>query len=326
MSSHSLSAKFFLTILGLLLFAGPSIARTEVVDRVVAIVNDDVITLRDLQEEGAPIFKQIRNEAPPMQAETALRQARREVLSSLIDKTIIEQRAKQLQVAVSDAELANAFQEVLTRQGLTEAALVAELSRRGITEERYRATLRAQILQSKLVSYEVRSKVVITDDKAKAYYDSHYAAAPTEKGLHILQLGIGWEDPGHPRTREEARKLANELRDKAAAGGDFQQLARENSTLPSAVDGGDIGVFKQDEIAPFMRTALADVKPGEVSAVVETADTFQFFKLLSGKGGTAPYESVKDEIHRKLYDEELEQNFKKWVQQLREQANIKELL
>jgi len=326
MISYLWSTKLRLLLACALLFSCPLLAHAEIINRVVATVNDDIITLRDLQQEGAPIFKQIRKEAPPMQAEAALRKARQDVLSSLIDKKIVDQRADQLQLTVSSQELDSAFDDMLARRGLDREAFQTELNRMGTTEAQYRLMLRTQILQSKLVNYEVRSKVVITDDKIKEYYDSHYAAAPAGNGLRLLQIGISWDDPAKPRTKEEARQLITELRGKAVAGEDFRQLARSSSDLPSAVDGGDIGSFKQEEMAPDMRDAIADVKPGGISQIMETPNAFQFFMLLTDKDGKAPFEVVKEEIHRQLYSAELERNFKTWVKQLREQADIKELL
>ncbi|MDH5298251.1 MAG: SurA N-terminal domain-containing protein [Desulfobulbaceae bacterium] len=330
MPSHAISKKFLLPFACTLLLACPSLSHADLINRVVAVVNDEIITLRDLQQEGAPLFEQIRREAPPMQSDEALRSARRDLLSSLIDKKIIEQRAKNLAITVSDEEVEAALQQMLANKKITREALQLELTRSGLTEDRYRALLRAQILQSKLVNYEVRSKVVITDDKIRRYYDTNYTATTTVDGNHLLQIGVTWGTQPNDRSKEEAKKIIDTIRAKAAAGENFQDLARSHSTLPSATDGGDIGVFMKEEMSSFMRQAIAAIRPGEISPVVETANAFQFFKLLASKEGgvvsQAPYETVKDEIQQKLYEEELQQNFKRWVKQLREQAEIKELL
>lgn len=329
-SSHILSLKLTLAFLCILQIVCPLPSRAETVNRIVAIVNDEVITLKDLQDEGAMMFKQITQKAPPEQLENAMRSARKELLSTLIDKKIIEQRAAKLGFAVSDQELDANINQMLESRGLSREAFQTEIARMGDSVEHYRAMLRAQLLQSQLINFDVRSKVVITDDKIRSYYDSQFASETAPDGYHLQQIGVSWGQTPPAKSKEEAQKIIAELRSKAIAGADFEQLARTKSDLPSAVDGGDIGIFEKDEMAPYMLQAISTIKGGEISPVVETPNTFQFFKLVASKDGNvvskAPYETVKEDIRKKLYNEELEENFHKWVQQLREQADISEFL
>ena len=97
----------------------------------------------------------------------------------------------------------------------------------------------------------------------------------------------------------------------------FKELARTFSNLPSAPDGGDIGLIKKDEMAPYMKDAILPMQPGEISQIIETDTTFQFFKLLSVTDGDVvikvPFESVKDEIREILYNREMEEQYKAFV-------------
>ena len=117
------------------------------------------------------------------------------------------------------------------------------------------------------------------------------------------------------------------MRSLALAGQDFKKLAHEYSDLPSAVDGGDIGVFKENEMAPAMRKAIIGLKPGEVSTIVETPSGYQVFKLLSSQEGQivtkVPYESVKDEIREILYRQEMQKLYKNWLEELRSQSYVR---
>ena len=322
--------KLFIAFLFLLQVASPLPSHAETVNRIVAIVNDDIITLKDLQEEGAIIFQKIRREAPPAQVGQAMHAARKEMLSTLIDKKIIEQRAAKLGFSVSDQELEDNFRQMLAARRLTKETFAVEMTKRGDTVEHYLTMLRTQLLQSKLVNFDVRSKVVITDDKIRSHYDNQFSSTSEGSGFHLQQLGISWGKDKQDLDKKEARELIDTLRAKAVAGTNFEELARENSELPSATDGGDIGIFKKDEMAPYMREAISTIKAGGISQVVETPNTFQFFKLVASKEGDvvskAPYETVKEDIRKKLYEEELKQNFGNWVKQLREQADIKEYL
>ena len=322
--------KLLLIILFVLQLYCPAFTRAETVNRIVAVVNDDIITLKDLQEEGAMIFQKIRREAPPAQVGQAMHAARKEMLSTLIDKKIIEQRAAKLGFSVSDQELEDNLNQMIASRGLTKESFRQEMIKRGDTVEHYRTMLRTQLLQSKLVNFDVRSKVVITDDKVRDYYENQFASSKTESGYHLQQIGVKWGTGKPDLKKEDARELIENLRVKAIKGAKFEELAKENSELPSAADGGDIGIFTKDEMAPYMREAISNTEAGKISPVVETPKTFQFFKLVASKEGgvvsRAPFDTVKEDIRQKLYQEELQQNFNNWVKQLREQADIKEYL
>lgn len=322
---HRLFISFFLIVAILLPTSSP---RAELIDRIVAIVNDDIITFSDLNREGAALFRRITQEAPPEQVEMALLQAREEMLSSLIDKMIVEQRAEKMGVSVSEEEIDRAVARMIARNDTTPEKFFQQLQMMGSSEQDYRSLIKNQMLQQKLVEYEIRSRVVITEEKMKEYYEQHYAQKLESGAYHILQMGFAWQDESEG-AKEKARSLAESVREKAVSGQDFRALARQHSELPSAVDGGDIGIFKKDEMASYMKKAIVTMQPGQISPVVETPSGYQFFKLLSDHGDVrlqASYESVKDEIEQKLQREAMTSHFEKWVKELRDQAYIKKML
>lgn len=303
--------------------------QAEVIDRVVAIVNSDVITLSELNKEGEVFFKQIAEQAQPADKSAAVEEARRKVLSHLIDIKIASQKSKEIGISVSEAETEKAFAEVLERNRMTREGLVRELAAMGSNEAELRENLRKQILQAKLVNSEVTSKIVITEERIKEHYDKYYADKISAGGYNILQMGFSWGEKS-TRSKDEARQQAEFIREKAMAGQSFAELAKTYSDLPSAADGGNLGVLRKDEMAPYMRDTIVGLQPGDISQIVETDSGYQFFKLLSVNEGElvvkTPYETVKDEIKELIYQQEIEKYYEKWVKSLREKAYIKELL
>jgi peptidyl-prolyl cis-trans isomerase SurA len=181
----------------------------------------------------------------------------------------------------------------------------------------------------------VRSRIVIIEDDIKAYYEKEYILGKGENGYYILQMGFNWRNPGTLEvtgsdSKEEVLKKAEEVREMVLAGESFRELAKTFSTLPSAADGGDIGLIKKDEMAAYMKDTILPMQPGEISQIIETGTTFQFFKLLSVTDGDVvikvPFESVKDEIRDILYNREMEEQYNVWVESLREKAYVKILL
>ncbi|PID71870.1 MAG: hypothetical protein CSB34_05035 [Desulfobulbus propionicus] len=314
----------------LVFFFTLSSAAAELVDRSVAIVNDDIITLSEVNEMGQPLFKKAAAEVPPDQLEQVIQQIRSEVIGKLVDQKLLFQKAAQLNISVSDQEVDNAIQRILSRNKITKKQFVQELADIGMTEALYRSDLMGQILQSKLVNYEVRSKVIITEEQIIDHYDMNYTDQVGEGGYYILQLGVGWgniDAQGNIITQEQAKKRIAALHQKAKNGEPFKELAKQYSTLPSAVDGGDLGVFQAEEMASFMRKAIVGLRPGEISEIVAAPDSYQFFTVLSSQEGQiitkVPYESVKEEIREKLYQEKMKALYEEWIKSIREQAYIK---
>jgi len=307
----------------------------HLIDRVVAVVNNDVITLSELDRTGREYFARVKDKAPETEMDRALEKAREEVLSSLIDKTIVRQQAEHLSITVTEEEIDTAVDQIMARNNATIEDFRRELASMNIPEQEYRDNIRDQILQSKLINYEVRSRIVIIEDDIKEYYQKEYTQEKGESGYHILQMGFTWrntvtlEEAGFD-TKEEAREKAEEIRKRVLDGESFKELAQSYSNLPSAADGGDIGLFTKEEMSEDMKDVILKMQPGEISAIIETGRAFQFFKLLSVRDGDivvkAPYESVREEIRDILYRQEMEEQYKNWVKSLREESYIKILL
>jgi len=317
-----------------LLLILPISSSAELVDRIVAIVNDQIITLSELDEEAAGLYSLIARKSNGGALLEELAHAREITLNNMIDKSLIYQKAAEQNVSVSDEEVQRAFDSMLSKSKLSKDAFLQKLEESGMTERMYRSKLRTQILQSKLVSIDVRSRIIITDEMILDYYDEHYTSRVAKGSYYLLQIGFTWNPNLEnsveiQKSKNAAKQRAERVHRLAESGQDFSTLAKKFSDLPSAADGGDIGVFTLDDMAPAMRDAITSVPTGHVSKVIELSSGFQFFKVLSGKEDaivvTAPLETVKEEIRDKLFQAELQKEFEVWVDKLRNTAYIQKL-
>jgi len=304
-------------------------------DRVVAVVNDDVITLTEIEKAGFQYFETIKAQAPPREVERALEQGREQVLSSLVDSTIVRQKALELGMSVEESDIDSAVAEMLGQNNATKEEFIRDLAKSNMTEQDYRNSIRDQILQARLINSQVKSRIVILEENMEEYYHKEYSQEKGESGYYILQMGFNWKNPGKLKrtgfdSKEEVLRKAEEIRARVLAGENFAELAKSYSDFPSAVDGGDIGLIKKDEMAAYMKDTILPMQPGEITQIIETDTTFQFFKLLSVTEGDVvskvPFESVKDEIREILYNREMEEQYNVWVESLREKAYVKILL
>jgi peptidyl-prolyl cis-trans isomerase SurA len=315
----------------MLICLNPCPSQARLVEKVVAVVNGEVVTQTELDKAGKNIFIQLRQSTPASELDEALGEARRRVLTDLIEDLLVGQKAKELRINITEQELDIAIAKISKDNGMTTAQLYKELERTGVGQEEYRRKLANQIRHSKLVNYEIRSKVVISEEKAREYYDTIYSKQKTAEGYHLLQIGLTWETPNSSSaTKDKAHLRAEGIRKLAVAGQDFRELARSFSELPSAKDGGDLGFFTGAEMADSMKGIIIKLKPGQISEVIESRDSYQFYRLIAkninGTPEFAPFADVSEEIFDRLRKEELDKRYDKWLKEIKDQAIIKELI
>jgi len=307
-------------------------AQAEIVDRVVAVVDDDVITLSEVNEAGQEQFAAILRNSGGQDMTDKLAEARKTVLDGLIDKRLVAQRAKELRVSISEKEIDNAFHNILKRNNISEEEFTKQLAVTGRTEKQFRGSLSDQLLFNRVMVMDIRSKIVLSDAQVEAFYKAHHTKILQPGQYQLLQIGFDWSDSHDKKEdgtkaagKDEARKQAERIRKLAMQGKDFRELARTYSELPSAVDGGEIGILHKDEVSSAMSDALSGLFAGGISQVIETEKTFQFFKVLATEGDAArlvSFDAVKQEIEDRLFRQETERLYEKWLQDRRQQVYI----
>lgn len=323
---HLPPLRFFLLFL---LLTCSSVAKAEIADRIVAIVNNDVITLSELNEEGHTYFQAIMQNIPTQHLEDELQKARKEVLDQLIERLLIKQQADTFGISINDTDIDQTIESILLQNNITIADFRRDLQQNGSSEEVYRQKVASKMLRSRLLNFLIRSKIVISDEKISDYYKTYYATKAATAGYHIAQIGFLWGDKFKTKSQDEAREKAEYVHSKLLNGEDFSQLARSFSDLPSAEDGGDIGSFKENELADYMKETILAMKPGEITPIMQTPVGYQILKLLSAHGDNASPPTlveVKDEIKSLLFNQEMEKGYGQWLTDIRAKSYIKQNL
>lgn len=297
---------FFLSLLFLILVFP---LRAKIIDRVVAVVNDEVITLSELDEACLPFFqKYLRGVTDPIEEQKIIRKIRKDVLERLIEEKLIAQEVKKYNIKVTDEEV-NAFINDVKAQLGGEERLQEFLSAQGLTLKDYREKIREQLKKMKLIQGSVRARIVITEEDLRRYYREHYLSEKNR--VYVLAAII-------TNSEEKIKKAAAELK----GGANFSAVARKYSDVPGSGEG--LGSFKLEELTPEVRKIIAKMKPGEISPPIRVGQNWQIFKVLEIKEkATVPFEKVKKEIYQTLFQKELDEYFQKWIKELKERAFIK---
>ncbi len=297
----------------------------ELVDRIVAVVNNDIISLQELNRITKPYVERIKKTRYSSEKETRmLFEVRRKILNQLIDEKLTDQELKKHNITVSTREIDGTIERVKEMALITDEELRTELASQGLTMEEYRVRTKEQLLRRKLINREVRSKIVITQEDVKAYYDSHMDAYAGEKKYHLRNIIMTVSLLASDTEKQTVFTRMENVLEKLEQGEDFTKLAKLYSQSSMASEGGDLGFFRIDEISPLLKPEIEELKAGEFTSVIDTEMGYQIFFVeeVVEKPGKS-LEDATPEITNKLYTEIVDQKYQAWLENLRTRSHIK---
>jgi peptidyl-prolyl cis-trans isomerase SurA len=300
-------------------------AEAAVVDRIVAVVNEDIVTQYDIETLLRPTIQSLKSQGlPPERERQTLSRLREEILDNLINTKLTEQEVKRYKIAVTDEEVENHIRQVKQRRSLTDENLKAGLAQEGLTLEEYRKEVKLQIQRSKLVNREVRSKVVITQADIKDYYEKNRSKYGGGKQYYLWNLFVKLPPRAAPADRQAAKALLQETLAELNRGRSFEEQVRLTADGAKGVLGSDLGLFRIEELTPQLRDAVEGMKPGQVSGILESDFGYQvlYVQQISETAGK-PMAEVEAEIQELLFRERVDSRFGAWLADLRKNSHIK---
>jgi peptidyl-prolyl cis-trans isomerase SurA len=296
--------------------AGP--AGAEVVDRIVAVVNDQIITLSEVDQMAKTVQAQHPGAAQQFKDQKALQ---KEMLEVLIDRKLAQAEAKRRGIAVTDKELEQALKDFKTKSHITSDEDLAKLlARAGITMKELKQQISDQITQDRLIQVEVGGKVTISDAEVRRFYEDH---APKMGGnqVHLRIISLPFPADATQTQKEELQKKAEVIVQELRQKGSFEEVTRKFN-----VRGDDLGFISKTDLDPKLAEFLNRLNPGDV-APISTPAGFQLMQLVGSKSGQArPLEQAAPEIRNVLTRQQMEKRFLEWIKGLREKAHVKILL
>lgn len=307
---------------GLLLFSLGG-TRGEVVDRIVALVNNEVLTLSELEETGRHIFDQVQQSTSPSEREEKLREVRKAVLDQLIENKLLDQEIRNRKIEIPEREVDAAIQEVMTHNHLTENELKKALAKDGLTYSYYRQRIREDLGKMHLINREIKSKIVIKEEELRKTYSQNLKEYTDQLEVKVQQIFLPIPQFATEEQITTIRKEAQSILGKARQGEDFAQLALSYSKGPEAREGGVLGFFKPKELRPELEEAAFKLKPGELSDLIKSQEGFHILRVMERKGGEPkPFAEVQDKIRDEMVQAEGERQFREWMKALRAKAYV----
>ncbi len=279
-----------------------------VVDRVVAVVNNEIITLSDLQREEA-----LRKDQAKIDE--------RQLLADMIDRKLQLDAAKRAGMDVTDKELADAITDIMKRNSMDTKQFEEALTKEGLTLEQYRTELREQMTLSRMVGKYVRAGIAVDESEVRAYYDRNLKSYTLPEEVRLRQIYFSLPENATPDQIAVVKAQAMTVYERAKKGYDFLRLVHERSEGNSSSDG-DLGFMERQNMQPEIEDAARGLKPGEIAGPILSGGGFHIIRLEEVRTPVKPFEKVKEQITNTLYQQKMENTYRTWLQSLRSDANI----
>ncbi|MGZ3594659.1 MAG: peptidylprolyl isomerase [Syntrophales bacterium] len=299
----------------------PAIA--EIAERIVAVVNGDVITLSELNSAFEPFVKRIEDGYKGPDKEKVVAENRLLLLNKMIDNIIIDQEAKKTQIIIKDEEVTDTINDFLSRRKMKMEDLINELAKENSSLEAHRKEVKAHLLRMRLLRREIRSKVAVTEEEIGEYYRKNRDAYEGKESVWMKQVLILFPKGADARTKAKLLEEMDTIRKRLLKGEQFELLAVEYSQRHSVAAFSDLGFLEKGSMLPAVEVVAFSLKKDEISNVIESPVGLHVIQALDRRGaGIKPIESVREEIKAKLEEEKIDRKYEDWIKELRKKSLI----
>lgn len=292
----------------------------QTLDKMVAIVNDDVITSTELTHALANVkiqMTQAHATTPPLSV------LQKQVLDQLINKKIQLQIAHQAGVSISETELNTTIERIAKQNNMSTKMLYERINQDGMTTEEYRHEIHDQMTLQKLQQHEVASKMTITPQEVTNFMHSRTWQTNGSKEYHLQDILIPFSESPSPEEIAKAKSHAEEVMAKIKQGQSFDQAALSESNGSQALQGGDLGWRKLPEIPTAFAEHVVRMQPQATAGPIQTANGFHIIRLVEDRLLSPKQAAISRKmIESQLLQQKFEEAVQNWVSKLRSQAFV----
>jgi peptidyl-prolyl cis-trans isomerase SurA len=315
--------KVFLCLGAAVFFLFPPLLRGEVTERIVALVNNEVITLSELEEMARPLYEQVKKNSLPSELDRKLEKAREDVLAHLVESKLLDQEIKKRKIEVPDRDVDAAIADIMKSAKMNENEFKKAIAREGMSYSVYRQRMREDLGKMRLVNREIKSKIVVEEETLRRVYRENLDKFTDPLEVKLQQIFFPLSQEASSEEVGAVRKKAEEVLEKARKGEDFADLAKKYSRGPEAAEGGLLGYFKHKELLPELEEAGFRLQVGEISKLVQTPAGFHILRVLERKGGEPkPFAEIQHRLRDQMIQAEAEKKYLDWMKDLRSKAYV----
>ena len=302
--------------------AGARDAGARMVEKIAAVVGPNVVLASEVEEKAGPLMSEVSKMPDPDKRSARATALRREVLERLIDEELILQQAVELKLNVTSEQIDASIEEIKKQNNIDDNQLRDALRAQGMSMATYRSDLKRQLLRFRVLNIAVGSRVNVSDEEVKAYYERHMKGSANVQ-VRASHIFVAIPDGADMAVVAEKQAHAKKILERAQ-GEDFAKLARELSDdAATRAEGGDLGFFGKDMLPKPIEELVFAMKVGEVRGPVRADRGFHVIKLVDRKTKDAkPLEQVKDDIRMQLRAKDMERQTKIYLAELRKKTLV----
>ena len=313
--------KFAVLILLYAVLLFPACLKAEIVDGIVAVVNNEVVTQAELNAILLPLYTQYKSTYSDEELLKKIDEAKKNILYKLIEDKLILQEAHKIGMPATDEEVAERLEQIKS-QFSSSQEFKSALASQGLTVVDLKEKYREQIMIKKMVNREVRSRVSVTPIEIALFYEKNKDDFNLPAQVKVMTIVIRKSEADLESNTDSLKKIRM-IELKMAEGEDFTKLAREYSQDPSAVDGGDMGYIGKGQMMKKIDEVIFSLQPGEISETIETPVGYHVFKIVEVKeAGAESFDEARMQIENYLFQEKAKERFDEWMTNLKENAYI----
>ncbi len=315
-----------LTMALLAAFSISASARTveaEIVDRIVASVNDDVITLSDFYT-AVPIFIQLNQINPAaLGSVEGRRLIATRVMQELVNRCLLDQEANQHELQVERSAVDGFIERMAQQSGLSSEDLRMQLRTAGIRYDDFYEYLRLELTKLRVINVMVSSGVSVSDDEVNAVFTERYPEGAVETHYDVSQILLTLPRDGNEEDTVAAETLASSLIEQLDAGADFAELASEHSTHSSRIEGGHMGTYQRGQLPQDFETVIFGLTPGQYSRVFATRFGLHIVLLHNRwEESTIDVDRIRETIYRELQQEKTNRSLEQFMAGLHDDSIV----
>jgi len=297
-------------------------ARAEVVDQIVAIVNDEIVTFSELKKVLNPIYAQYEKTYEGDDLVEKMVKARNEVLEQLINNRLLLQEARRKEIVADQKEIDERIAQIKSRFP-TEEDFTKALGMDGMTVDNLKKNVEEQLLIRGLVQQDLAHKAMISPREVEEYYREHAKDFSEGETINVCNIMIKHKAraDGDP---DKALEMISNIQKEVKNGGDFEVLAKRYSEGPNAAQGGDMGFFGRGSMMKEIEDVAFNMKVGEVSEIIKTDMGYHILYLKARRSPRMiPVQDVSKDIERELFQRKIEELKGDYVKEIRKKAFVK---
>jgi peptidyl-prolyl cis-trans isomerase SurA len=296
-----------------------------VVEEIVARVNNDAITLSDIQKADQSLHEEIVHDCPgcsPDKVDEVYKEKQKDLLRDLVDQALLTERAKDMGISV-ETDVIKRLDELRKQNNLGSMEdMEKEVEKQGLSWEDLKTQIRNNLLTQEVIRREVGSHINIPSDEVKKYYDEHQKDFVRPEQVVLAEIFLSTEGKS-PEEMSSVEKKAEDLRNRVVKGEDFNEIAKHFSEGSTAKDGGNLGTFEHGQLSKQLEDIVFQMNKGQMTEVTQTKTGFEVLKVEAHfEAGLQPQDKVENEIMNRIYAQKMQPTMREYLGQLREQSYV----